>query len=303
MVSVLCIGEALIVLSPVAGEPVDVATTFEASVAGAELNVAVNLRAQGLDVAWAGPLGDDPFGTRIVDELRARGVDVLCAQQLKGAFTGLVVKPGDGGLVRYYRRGSAGSRLSPDLVNRVAGEVAPRIVHVTGVSAQISESGFEALSHLMRSRPFGDALVSFDVNHRAALADTGTAGRLFELAGRADIVFVGLDEAAAVWGTTTVEQVRDLLPHVPWLVVKDAETVAVEYHADEVVRVVPGPVDIVEPTGAGDAFAAGWLGAFLERRPASERLESGHREASAVLRSRQDHVTNDLADAPFGSRA
>lgn len=296
MPDALCIGEALIVFTPPSGQTVDEAETFYAFVAGAEVNVAIGLAAGGRSVAWAGLVGDDPFGMRVVTELQDAGVDASAVETVPGGYTGVYVKPGDGSSVRYYRKGSAGSQLTPALINRVALSRSPRLVHVSGVTAQGSEAGHEALAHLLTARPFGDALVSFDVNHRQSLATPAAAERLRELARRADIVFVGLDEAASIWGTLTIPQVRELLPQVPWLIVKDGGNVAVEFHAGAVIEVDAEEVEIVEPTGAGDAFAAGWLDAFLNGSAAPQRLAAGHRGASRVLRSREDHIRRSDRD-------
>jgi 2-dehydro-3-deoxygluconokinase len=48
------------------------------------------------------------------------------------------------------------------------------------------------------------------------------------------------------------------------------------------------PTKVVEPVGAGDAFAAGYLAGVLEDRDARSRLRLGHLAASAALRTRHD---------------
>jgi 2-dehydro-3-deoxygluconokinase len=45
---------------------------------------------------------------------------------------------------------------------------------------------------------------------------------------------------------------------------------------------------VVEPVGAGDAFAAGYLAGVLENRDERARLRLGHLAASAALRTRDD---------------
>ncbi|WP_258566858.1 PfkB family carbohydrate kinase [Microbacterium sp. Se5.02b] len=47
---------------------------------------------------------------------------------------------------------------------------------------------------------------------------------------------------------------------------------------------VPAPVvDVVEPVGAGDAFASGFLAATLDGAGLAERLSAGHAAAERVL--------------------
>jgi 2-dehydro-3-deoxygluconokinase len=47
---------------------------------------------------------------------------------------------------------------------------------------------------------------------------------------------------------------------------------------------------VVEPVGAGDAFAAGYLAATLQGLPMEQRLRSGHLSAAAVLAVPDDHA-------------
>jgi 2-dehydro-3-deoxygluconokinase len=80
---------------------------------------------------------------------------------------------------------------------------------------------------------------------------------LRRLASRADIVFVGLDEARARWKCSTADDVRALLPEPGRLVVKDSDVGANEFSADGIVFEPAIPTEVLEAVGAGDAFAAG----------------------------------------------
>src|SRR5690606_39209321 len=123
------------------------------------------------------------------------------------APTGIFVKnpQGESTRVHYYRRGSAAARMTP---GGITGDA--RLVHISGITPALSESCRELTEAVMEF----EATVSFDVNYRPALwRDVGeAAGVLAALARRADIVFVGRDEAEELWGTATAEDVRDFLP-------------------------------------------------------------------------------------------
>lgn len=296
MAEVLCIGEALLVLTPSDETSLRWATTYTSSVAGAECNAAIALAHRGHDVSWSGVLGADPFGDRVLDALAGCGVDTSDVRRTDSAPTGIYFKPPAGGAVVYYRNGSAGALLAPADIMRLSVR-RPQIVHITGVTAQASRSGRHALRHVAEERPFGDALVSFDVNRRAALSNPDTPAELGSLAAVSDLVFVGLDEAADLWGTSTAAEVRERFPEPEWLVVKDSDREAVEFHKRSETRVPALAVDVVEATGAGDAFAAGWLSGMLDGGGARERLERGHRSAARVLQSRVDSLIDVVGDA------
>src|SRR5439155_1035225 len=66
-------------------------------------------------------------------------------------------------------------------------------------------------------------------------------------------------------------------------VVKDGAVGATGYDGDGRVFVPASPVEIVEPVGAGDAFAAGYLLAALQGRGLASRLAVGHRLAAVAL--------------------
>lgn len=76
--------------------------------------------------------------------------------------------------VRYWRSGSAGSRLASsdvdaDLVSSAL------LLHVTGITAVISASARDAVGAAIDAAAEADVPVSFDVNHRPSLAGDGSA--------------------------------------------------------------------------------------------------------------------------------
>jgi 2-dehydro-3-deoxygluconokinase len=157
----------------------------------------------------------------------------------------------------------------------------------------------ELLQELVVRRAVPGPAVSFDVNHRPALwrqrpSDTA-ATSLLALARAADIVFVGRDEAEALWGTRKPDEIRDLIGAGPGpgplLVVKDAGHGATSYAADGTVFAPTPESEVLERVGAGDAFAAGYLAGLLEDRDAAGRLRLGHLVAAATLRTREDTPT------------
>ncbi|MFG2550804.1 sugar kinase [Streptomyces sp. NPDC048581] len=290
---VVCVGETMAALAPDPPSPLRDAVHLRLSVAGAESNVAMYLADHGIPVAWLSALGDDPLGHRVRATVAAAGVDVSHVRTDPHRPTGLLVKdPAPAGTrVHYYRRGSAASALGPEALDGPPVRTAS-LLHLTGITPTLSDSCrhlvTRALADEPGARPYA---VSFDVNHRAALWPDGSAPAVLrELAGRADIVFVGLDEAQALWGAgLTSAGVRALLPRPHILVVKDGANDATAF-TDEGVHTVPTPrVTVVEPVGAGDAFAAGFLAGLLRGTTTTRALRLGHLTAASALRVTGDH--------------
>lgn len=288
---IVCVGETMVALVPEPVGPLATAGALAVAVAGAESNTAMFLADHGVPVRWVSALGDDPFGARVLAEVGGCGVDVSEVRTDPARPTGLLVKdPGAGGTsVRYYRAGSAASALGPEVLAgpAVAGAW---LLHLTGVTAALSAS----CRALVEQALDGPLRVGFDVNYRPALWPGGrqeAAGVLRDLASRADVVFVGLDEAQALWGEqlTDPAAVRALLPGPRTLVVKDGPRAATAYDGDTAWTVPAPAVDVVEPVGAGDAFAAGFLAALHRGEGAVRALRLGHLTAGAALRVAADH--------------
>jgi 2-dehydro-3-deoxygluconokinase len=293
-IEVLCVGETMALLVPAEPGPAHRARTWLRTVGGAESNVASHLAGLGVRSGWLSALGDDAFGRAVLDAVRAAGVDVSAVRIDPLRPTGLYVKETDasGSPVRYYRRGSAAAALGPDVLAG-ADLDGVRLVHVTGITAALSDSCLRLLRAALGPRRH---LVSFDLNWRPALwHDEHAAARglrpaevLRDLADAADIVLAGADEAERVWGTADPAALRDLLPHPTTLVLKRGAEGATLVEGDTTVFEPALRVDVVEPVGAGDAFAAGFLAATLAGHDARRRLRAGHLRAAATLLTHHD---------------
>jgi|GEM_PF-27499 len=294
-VEVLSIGEAMVLVAPQQLSRLASAPICTLTAAGAESNVAKVVASLGHTAAWFSAVGDDPFGHLILADLEGVGVDTGTVVVSVEHRTGLYAKDPDpsGSRVYYYRDGSAASHLRPQDLPKLAGQ--PRVVHTSGIMAALSETCDDLITSVVTDRIYGDALVSFDVNFRSQLWQSSevASARILKLAVASDVVFVGLDEAEELWGTRTVDEVRELMPGVSRLVVKDGARDAIEFgRGSRTVERAAG-VSVVDLVGAGDAFAGGWLSAWLAGRDASHRLRLGHLMASRVL-----HTTGDYAPPP-----
>jgi len=290
---VVCIGETMAALAPDPPRTLEDAEELRLSVAGAESNVAMYLADHGIRAAWLSALGDDALGRLVRAAVTAAGVDVSHVRTDPVRPTGLLVKDPSptGTRVHYYRNGSAASALGPDLLDAEPVRTAS-LLHLTGITPALSPSCrdlvTQALSAPAEERSYA---VSFDVNHRAALWPDGSAHTVLrDLGDRADIVFVGLDEARTLWGDDlTVAGVRRLLPRPGILVVKDGADSATAVTEDGTYTVPALPTSVVEPVGAGDAFAAGFLTGLLRGQGMTRALRLGHLTAVSALKVTGDH--------------
>ncbi|WP_460798786.1 sugar kinase [Microbacterium sp. GXF0217] len=295
--ALIALGETMALITPPDTTRLTDSESLHLTVGGAESNVAAHVALLGHRAAWVSALGDDALGHRVHDTLAEHGVDTRWVAFRADAPTGVYFKdPGHG--VLYYRAGSAASRMTAESIVDIPLEDAA-IVHVSGITPALSADCAALIDAVIdRVTGAGTGLLSFDVNHRAALWSAATAAPVLRtLADRSDIVFVGLDEAQTLWGCATPDDVRALIPRPAHLIVKDGDVGATEFSAADPVFVPAIPTEVVEAVGAGDAFAAGWLAAHLTGAPAEERLRGGHERAHLVLQSTEDVVGIGVTDA------
>lgn len=293
---VVCLGEAMIMLAGGTGAPLEDVETFHRSVGGAECNVAGGLAALGVPTGWVSRLGADGFGRYVRRDLTARGVDVGGVEDDPNRPTGLYVKHTLGGRTRmyYYRSGSAAAAMDagfldrPSVRNRLA---AAELVHTTGITAALSASAAGLLDRLAALRDTLGFTLSVDLNWRPALWRATDPAPLWRLLRAADLVLLGADEAEAFAGTSDPDRLRELLGPRATLVLKsDSHAALALAPGGERTEVPALTVDVVEPVGAGDAFAAGYLAGALQGLPMEQRLRLGHLTAAAVLAVPEDHA-------------
>jgi sugar/nucleoside kinase (ribokinase family) len=235
-------------------------------------------------------IGRDPIGRALVDSLRQDGVTVR-ASRVPGKPTGrvgvVVMVGGERSFVA--DRGAADELLPADLQ---ADWFAVDLLHLPAyslVGSPLGDAGRRAID-LARGR---GALISLDLASAAPLLANGrrAARRLVEEAAP-DVLFSTIGEAEAFLGR---RDLTGLLESAPLAVIKRGPGGATLLARGTVVALrfevaTPG-LSATDTTGAGDAFDAGFLAAFMttpaevRHRPAALRRAAlaGHRAAARQL--------------------
>jgi len=266
---VVTIGEMMVILVAEQAGALREAATFRRHVAGAEGNVAVGLSRLGCRAGMISRVGDDEFGRAIQFRLRGEAVDITRFVVDPDAPTGVMFRerreigPTD---VIYYRRGSAASRLTPADLDEpyIAGA---RYLHMSGITPALSTSARETVFAAAEMAKGAGVQVVLDPNMRFKLWSRDEATRVLrDLATRCDLVLPGLDEAEMLTGESDpVAAARQLLALGPTLVIVKlgaAGAVAVDDGGQTLAAATP-LARMVDPVGAGDGFAAGFLAGQL----------------------------------------
>lgn len=273
---------------------VDNSDRFQRLYVGAESNVAVALARLGHRVRWVSRLGEDDLGDYIAGQLNNEGVEAVVERD-PDRNTGLMLKElhGDATAVRYYRHDSAASAIR---------SVPPRVLdgaarlHLTGITPALSEGCRRAVHELVDRASERDIRFSFDVNYRPPLWDDAREARreLLALARRAHLVFAGTDEAEFLTDTGDPQAFAHHLglDGERQFVVKQGAHGATHVAAGSCLHSPALPTTVVDLTGAGDAFAAGYLSATIRGASVLGRLQLGN-----MLASRAIQVVGDLGNA------
>lgn len=213
----------------------------------------------GLRVAYVGVVGDDELGAFVTASLAARGVDT----------GGVVVMPErPTGVSVILKRGEQEAVLTaPGTIGDLRGDHvdrdllrSSRMVHASSYFLQVGLRG--SLPELFEEAHRVGASTSVDPNRDPA--GEWESGFL-DLLSQTDVLFANSTEVRAVTGLDDVDVAAAALA-------ERGTVVAVKFHqggglamwGDEVVRSETLPTDVVDTTGAGATFAAGFLAGRVE---------------------------------------
>ena len=270
MNDVVTLGETMVVFTPQTSSMLRYAETFIKNIGGAETNVAIGLARLGHRVGWISRLGDDEFGRFILHAVRGEGVDVSQVTFDQQHGTGLYfkeIRSQQDIRVQYYRKGSAASQLSvqdidPNYIQKA------KVLHVSGITPALSESAYEAVLYAMNIAKQHRVKVVFDPNVRRKLwPEEKARSVLKEMVSLSDIVLPGMEEAAFLYGEQRHEAAAEaFLENGASLVVMKLGKEGAYIHSKAEKLYVKGyPVtDVVDPVGAGDGFAAGFISGLLD---------------------------------------
>ncbi len=266
---VLAIGECLVDLIAENQQDLLHAERFVIREGGAPANVTVALARLGVPVRLGAVVGHDQFGLRLRDALQREGVDVSAMRLTREAATPLALAwtndRGDGEfqLLRLADRLFSGH----DAEAANPGEASALIAGSVMLADSSSRRGAMAALALAQAN---NVSVVFDVNLRPSLWPTAeqVASVIEPFLREAFMIKVSLDDARGVWGDETPEDAIERLSAYPaiTIVVTDGIRGVWYRNREERIRHLPVfEVEVVEPTGAGDAFTAALTARLLDR--------------------------------------
>jgi sugar/nucleoside kinase (ribokinase family) len=241
-------------LGPVASQREALAESATFTVGGSGAIFACGAARLGLRVALVCVVGDDVFGRFVREELAGRGVDLRGILVREGRATGVSVV-----LSRAADRGTytVPGTIADLSVEAVDGEVLAAARHVHVASYYLQDALRPGLPRLLRDARANGATTSLDPNWDpserwdAALPD---------LLPHVDLFLPNAAEATRIAGRDDVEAaVGALGARCGTVGVKLGDGGGLAASGDLLVRAAGIDVDVVDTTGAGDAFDAGFV--------------------------------------------
>ena len=216
-----------------------------------------------------GGVGKDDFGKCLLDRLRRSGVDCSQITQYDDGTTGVafVTYFGDGSrrFLYHFPDTPATRPVAPDL-----GKLGDDICwfHIMGCSLMAKITFGQEIIKLMKELAGEGVKISFDPNIRPELMKDSYISQIIqEVMEHCSVLFPGRAELLMVSGKENAEDAIEACfknPKLDVIALKDGAKGVTIYTRDDKISLGVYPVQVKDPTGAGDCFDGAFLCGLLE---------------------------------------
>lgn len=244
---------------------------------GAGANTAAWLVACGAAALLVGRIGRDEAATLVRAELDRVGIQAaLAVDDVRPTCCVVVVVDESAKRTMFPSRGASGAISAADLAG--ADLTSVDHLHLSGYVLLDPTSREAGLAALERARLAG---LSTSVDPQAAALITSPEQFLTDVRG-IDLLLPNEDELLALAGAPGLEATRRLLNWVGAVAFTSGHRGATWVDRDRWVQQSALGLDVVDPTGAGDAFNAGLLVAWLTGATPADALAAGVRAGASA---------------------
>jgi sugar/nucleoside kinase (ribokinase family) len=251
---------------------------------GSAANSMAGVAALGLDAAFIGQVADDQLGDIFAHDMTSLGVHFETPPLKDGPPTGrcLIIVTPDAQRTMNTCPG-ASHELTPKALN----ENLIRSAAVTFLEGYLwgPERPRHAMLRAAQIAHEAERTVAFTLSESLCIPGRkeGVLGMIE--GGMIDVLFANEDEAMHLSGATELgAAIARLQPLVSTLIVTRGAAGALAIERGRRVEIAAAPVEkVVDTTGAGDLFAAGFLAARCRARPLERCLEAGALAAAEVI--------------------
>jgi len=272
----LTVGELLIDMIPLDYDDNFECHNYQKFFGGSPSNIAMNVKKLGIDSLVASAVGKDGLGMFLINHLHNSGIDTGCVQKVDASTSMVVVTKSQSTPIPIFYRGADyhlayNTVLEESLLNS-------KIVHFSCWPISMVPVR-QTIERVLEEARKNDILVGFDPNYHPMIWQKEEDGVAFvkSIIAKVDIVKPSEDDAERLFGKDTPEnQIEKFLNLGAKLVImtlgKDGAIVS---NGVETMKFASPATEVVDTTGAGDAFWSGFYTAVVQGYTIREALKLG----------------------------
>jgi 2-dehydro-3-deoxygluconokinase len=266
--------------------------------AGDTLNTAWYMRAltraANVTVDYSTAVGTDSLSSKMLAFLKANGVGTRFISEISDRTVGLylITLTGAERNFTYWRSASAARLLAESEEALTASLSHANVIYFSGITlAILSPAHRRNLLSVLQEMKSRGATIAFDSNARRRLwpSDRAMKAAMIEGYKASTLALPTFSDDQALFGDATPADCAKRISGygVEEVVVKEGGNPCVVSVETNLFSVAPEPVqDILDTTGAGDSFNAGYLAARMSSHAPLDAAKLGHRVAGRVIRER-----------------
>ena len=286
---VICIGEALI--DRISNKK---NLTFEDYLGGAPANVACALSKLGISSAFVGRLGDDQFGQQFINTFNQLGIDYTFLQ-IDNHYPTRVVNVlrnelGERTFVGFENSSNsffADELLEKSIIKKNLLDLNSMFLNtkfiITGTILLASEKSSESLKFFLNHAKNFDIKIVIDLNWREIFWPDLSAGKtpnkdqirkIMDLLAYSDIIKLAQEEAFLFFNNCDPYMISKNFPHEPDILITDGSE-PIKWFINGMrglTNIIHTDDEIIDTTGAGDSFLAGFISQMLISSEMQDRL-------------------------------
>ena len=251
--------------------------SFGTSIAGNACNVAVAATKLGLKTGIYTELGEDAYGDRIINEMAEQGIDTSSCIKNPGTPTNvhaIVVHAGDRTIFSYHEPRDYKIHYWPK----------PKWIFYSSLAKGFDEFQAQLVIYL-KEHP--DVAVAFNPGTQQLREGLPALKNILEMV---SVLFVNTQEAQMILSTeetdllTLHKKLQELGPKLTVITLADKGSTAFDGKKLMEEGIYDDAAPIVDKTGAGDSYAAGFIAALFYGKPLKEAMRWGSINSSGVIR-------------------
>lgn len=273
---VLSVGELLVDMISAEYSDDFECNTYNKFFGGSPANIAMNTKKLGVNSAVAAAVGNDGLGKFLINHLEKEGINISLVDVVDYSTSMVLVTKSKGSPIPiFYRNADYHLNYSSELKQAL---INSKIVHFScwPISKQPSRNTIERIIEEAKNN---NVLVSFDPNYHSKIWEDGEDGLQYinSIIGKVDIVKPSEDDAERLFGKDSPKnQIKKFLNlGAKFVIMTLGKDGAIASNGLETIEFSTLATDVVDTTGAGDAFWSGFYAALVKGYTIRESLNFG----------------------------